>query len=59
MLNFNMNDLLDVWFTKEQLKSINSALTVFSWDCSQDQKEELKPIIEHIKNLLEHYDSRT
>ena len=49
-----MSDLIDVWFTKEQLDSIIIACSeriMFSND--KNQIEKLKPIVAHLEHCLQ------
>ena len=50
-----MSDLVDVWFTLEQLKTIKHSLSDYYHECSSDSQLELDPIIEHIDHLIKHY----
>lgn len=52
-----MNNLVDVWFTMDQLKTIKHCLDDYYNDHSNDSIEpsELKPVLEHLEHLIEHY----
>jgi len=50
-----MSDLVDVWFTLEQLKTIKLSLSNYYRECSSDVQLELDPIIDHIDHLIKHY----
>jgi len=47
-----MSNLVDVWFTEEQLKSIRFALNSYKHGCGYIEREELDIIIEHINHIL-------
>ena len=48
----HMSNLVDVWFTEEQLKSIRFALDSYKHSCGYVEREELDNIIEHINHIL-------
>jgi len=47
-----MSNLVDVWFTEEQLKSIRFVLNSYKHSCGYIEREELDIIIEHINHIL-------
>ena len=49
------NTLIDTWFTVDQLVTIKSSLKEYYYYCSTSDQLELKPIIEHLEHLIEHY----
>jgi len=53
-----MSNLVDVWFTEEQLRCIRFALNSHKQGCGYMEREELDIIIEHINHLIDH-DNRT
>lgn len=48
-----MSNLVDVWFTEEQLKSIRFALKDYRCKCGYVEGEEIDSIIEHINHLID------
>lgn len=48
-----MNNLVDVWFTEEQLKTIRFALKDYRNKCGYVEREEIDSIIEHINHLID------
>lgn len=55
------NQLIDIWFTREQLQYIKAALTEYTYDCSHYQgfklqdgpdEEIFRPIINHIDHAI-------
>jgi len=53
-----LSNLVDVWFTEEQLRSIRFALKDYKNKCGYVEVEEINHIIEHINHLIDH-DNRT
>jgi putative IMPACT (imprinted ancient) family translation regulator len=50
-----MNNLIDVWFTEEQLKTIQFILKKnYTMDMEYHEMKELNEIIEHIDHILLH-----
>jgi len=47
-----MSNLVDVWFTEEQLRCIRFALNSHKQGCGYMEREELDIIIEHINHIL-------
>jgi len=51
-----MNNLIDTWFTVDQLVLIRTAVKNY-YDFSDDKKrEELHPVLEHLDHLIKHYE---
>ena len=50
-----MNNLIDVWFTQEQLKTILHSLQEYYHYCNDPDQKQLIPIMEHLNHLIEHY----
>jgi hypothetical protein len=54
-----MSNLVDVWFTLDQLKTIKHCLDNYyherSNDFMSDIQLELEPILEHLDHLIKHY----
>jgi len=48
-----MSNLVDVWFTEEQIKTIRFALKDYRWKCGYIEGEEIDNIIEHINHLID------
>ena len=49
-----MSNLVDVWFTEEQLRTIRFALKDYRWKCGYVEGEEIDSIVEHINHLIDH-----
>ena len=49
------NTLIDTWFTVDQLVTVRSSLKEYYYYCSSNDQLELKPILEHLEHLIEHY----
>ena len=48
-----MSNLIDIWFTEEQLRSIRFALNSYKNICGYVEKEEINIIIEHLNHILD------
>jgi hypothetical protein len=48
-----MNNLIDVWFTEEQLRTVRFALKDYRSNCGYVEGEEIDSIIVHINHILE------
>jgi hypothetical protein len=48
-----MSNLVDVWFTGEQLRTIRFALKDYRWKCGYVEGEEIDSIVEHINHILD------